>query len=93
MRRKAPRLGSDGNPRLRFTYRDFSHLCHGDSRCQCGTQIVVPIGELEKFIRKSKLSPEKLKLVVVFRLELQNQPFESSVFSADLLFKHVSPVL
>jgi len=54
---------------------------------------VVPIGELEKLIRKSKLSPEKLKLVVVFRLELQNQPFESSVFNADLLLKHVSSVL
>ena len=34
-----------------------------------------------------------LKLVVVFRLKLQDQSFEASVLDTDLLLKHVSAVL
>jgi hypothetical protein len=49
---------------------------------------VVPIRELEELVRKSKLSPQLLKLVVVFRLP--DDPFKSSTLDADLLREQIS---
>ena len=80
-------------PTVQFPYRGFSRLCHGDPGCQCGTHIVVPIRELEELIRKPKLSPQMLKLAVVFRLKLPDDAFEPSILDADLLSQHISSVL
>jgi hypothetical protein len=54
---------------------------------------VVPIRELEELVRKSKLSPQLLKLVVVFRLKVPDDPFKSSTLDADLLREQISSVL
>jgi hypothetical protein len=55
--------------------------------------VVLPSRELEEFVHQLKLSPQMLNPVVLFRLELQDQLFELSVFGADLLLNHVGSVL
>ena len=57
----------------------FRAACHGDPGCQCGTHIVVPIRRILELIRKPKLSPQMLKLAVVFRLKLPDDAFEPSI--------------
>ena len=44
---------------------------------------MLPSRELEEFVHQLKLSPQMLNPAVLFRLELQDQLFELSVFSAD----------
>ena len=71
----------------------LGRLGDGNSRCEFGTQPIVPSRELKKLVRQAKLSPEMLQLTVLFGSELRNQVFEAGVFGANLLGNRAGAVL